>query len=100
MTVQERFQLKVHKESRELPIYALTVGKGGLKIAGTPVDPDAPPPKVFEAAGSGSADGVVINMGAGTLTTVSPMGLCWLPGWTNVEPSLTVSPAPSGRGGR
>jgi uncharacterized protein (TIGR03435 family) len=47
----ERFQLKTHRENRETPVYALTVGKGGLKVqalaegACTPIDlSDLPPP--------------------------------------------------------
>jgi uncharacterized protein (TIGR03435 family) len=28
----DRFQLKIHRETRELPVYALTVAKGGLKL--------------------------------------------------------------------
>jgi len=30
--LQERFKLKVHRETKELPIYVLTVAKSGLKI--------------------------------------------------------------------
>lgn len=38
----ERFKLKVHKESKEVPIYALTVGKGGIKMKeSAPLDPNA-----------------------------------------------------------
>jgi uncharacterized protein (TIGR03435 family) len=42
--LEERFQLKTHREMRETPVYAMTVGKGGLKvqplaeIACTPID--------------------------------------------------------------
>jgi uncharacterized protein (TIGR03435 family) len=47
--LEERFQLKYHREMRELPVYALTVGKGGSKLpapkAGScvKVDGAAPP---------------------------------------------------------
>src|SRR4051812_29303514 len=64
----DRFQLKAHKESREAPIYALTVSKAGLKIKGTPIDPNAPRPTAVEAGGGGSAAGIVINLGQGTFT--------------------------------
>jgi len=32
--LEERFQLKYHRETRELPVYALTVAKGGAKLPG------------------------------------------------------------------
>ena len=67
----DRFQLTVHMESREFPIYALTVSKGGLKIKGTPVDPNAPQPAAIEASGGGSGAGIVINLGQGTFTLAS-----------------------------
>ena len=50
--LEERFGLKTHRETREMPVYAMTVGKGGLKVqplaegACTPLDlthPPAPP---------------------------------------------------------
>ena len=46
----DRFQLKTHWEQREMPIYALSVTKGGLKVqrlpddACTPIDFTHPPP--------------------------------------------------------
>ena len=30
--LEERFRLKTHRETREMPVYAMTVGKGGLKV--------------------------------------------------------------------
>jgi uncharacterized protein (TIGR03435 family) len=50
--LEERFRLKTHRETREMPVYSMTVGKGGLKVqplaegACTPLDlthPPAPP---------------------------------------------------------
>ena len=35
--LEERFQLKTHRETEEVPMYTLTVAKGGLKIK--PLDP-------------------------------------------------------------
>ena len=52
--LEERFQLKTHREMREMPVYALTVGKSGLKTPPladggcVPLDlthPPGPPPK-------------------------------------------------------
>ena len=47
--LEERFQLKAHRETRELPVYVMTVNKGGLKVkplaegACTPIDLTHPP---------------------------------------------------------
>jgi uncharacterized protein (TIGR03435 family) len=30
--LEDRFRLKVHRETKEIPVYALTVAKGGLKL--------------------------------------------------------------------
>ena len=48
--LEERFRLKTHRETRETPVYAMTVGKGGLKVqplaegACAPIDLSHPPP--------------------------------------------------------
>jgi uncharacterized protein (TIGR03435 family) len=54
----ERFQLKVHREPKEVPIYALVVGKKGAKMK------EAAPADQY-ASGSKSEDGT--PAGAGTL---------------------------------
>jgi uncharacterized protein (TIGR03435 family) len=44
--LERRFQLKLHIESEQIPAFALTVAKGGLKMKEgicTPADPSAPP---------------------------------------------------------
>ena len=41
--LEERFGLKVHRETKELAVYALTVGKGGEKISPSAGDPNGTP---------------------------------------------------------
>ncbi len=40
----ERFKLQIHRETKELPMYALVVGKGGPKMKESEIDPNAPVP--------------------------------------------------------
>jgi bla regulator protein blaR1 len=54
----DRFQLKTHTETRELPVYELSIAKGGLKMKlsddQTPIKPREPgesPPSLFQPGG-------------------------------------------------
>jgi uncharacterized protein (TIGR03435 family) len=49
----ERFQMKIHRETKDLPVYALTVGKGAPKIKEAVADGQPPL--------SGSANGVAFH---------------------------------------
>jgi uncharacterized protein (TIGR03435 family) len=40
----ERFGLTVHRDNKEVPVYALMVGKGGPKLKESPPDVETPPP--------------------------------------------------------
>jgi uncharacterized protein (TIGR03435 family) len=68
----ERFNLKFHRETKELPIYALVVGKGGHKLHMSEIQPDAqtdsqpPDPSKSAQAGAvaGRAGGAVAGAGA------------------------------------
>jgi uncharacterized protein (TIGR03435 family) len=65
----ERFKLKVHKDKKNFPVYALVVGKGPLKMKEIPADADvdsAEPKGAVAVAGGGSAAGVGVNLGHGS----------------------------------
>jgi uncharacterized protein (TIGR03435 family) len=71
----DRFRVKLHKEKKEFPVYALLVGKGPLKLKETPPDsdPDKDEPKgIVDATGGGSAAGVSVNLGHGSSWSFIP----------------------------
>jgi uncharacterized protein (TIGR03435 family) len=66
--LNDRFQLKFHRESREMQVYVIFQGRGPLKlkeVAETPPDPN----EVVTAGGSGSAQGISVNLGNGSSFT-------------------------------
>ncbi|MBZ5676402.1 MAG: TIGR03435 family protein [Acidobacteriia bacterium] len=69
--LEERFQIKVHREKKELPIYALMIGKPPLKIQESAPDPNAPiaPKGTANVSASGSAAGVSVDLGNGSYYT-------------------------------
>lgn len=64
----DRFRLKTHRETKELPVYAILVGKGGLKMTESPPDPDADSAAAapINVSASGSRAGVSVNLGGGS----------------------------------
>ncbi len=48
----DRFQLKFHRDKKELAVYALTVGKAGPKLSKSQLDPIAPPRLLFTRLGN------------------------------------------------
>jgi uncharacterized protein (TIGR03435 family) len=62
--LEDRFKMVVHRETRDLPAYALVVGKGGLKMKEVPPDPDADASKVDVNVTAG-ARGATVDLGGG-----------------------------------
>jgi uncharacterized protein (TIGR03435 family) len=67
--LEERFELKSHREKKDFPVYALRIAPGGLKAAEVPADPetakdDANAPQAFTRSGSGR--GISIDLGHGS----------------------------------
>jgi uncharacterized protein (TIGR03435 family) len=71
----ERFQMKLHKEKKEFPVYVLLPGKGPLKLKESPPDPDAEkeePKGTSNVAATGSEAGVNVNLGHGSSYSFVP----------------------------
>jgi uncharacterized protein (TIGR03435 family) len=58
----DRFKLVIHHETRELPVYTLTVGKGGSKMKVAPPDEQYPAP-LGGRGGPGGPGGMFFSMG-------------------------------------
>jgi uncharacterized protein (TIGR03435 family) len=72
--LRDRFQMKTHRETRELPVYGLVVARNGLKLKETPGDEAAdaaepPKPAVNVGASAGEA-GTMVNYGNGAYFTI------------------------------
>ena len=72
--LEERFQVKMHREKKDFPVYVLEIAKGGLKMQETKPDQNAvsaDPQAPVNITGSGSSQGVSINLGRGSSYTFS-----------------------------
>ena len=67
----DRFQMEMHREKKEFPVYALVVDKGGLKIKELPPDPDSAGDNGFvNVAAGGNSTGVAVDFGKGASFTL------------------------------
>jgi uncharacterized protein (TIGR03435 family) len=68
--LEDRFQLKSHRETKDFPVYGLTVAKSGLKLQRTPgtegEDPADARKSGVDVTASGSAAGTTVNFGNGS----------------------------------
>jgi len=55
--LEERFKMATHRETKELPMYTLVLGKNGLKMKEAEVDPNTPPPDSGRGRGPAATGG-------------------------------------------
>jgi uncharacterized protein (TIGR03435 family) len=72
----DRFQMKLHRDSKDFPVYALVVGKGGLKAKESAPEAESKdgeegPKGAVNVSGSGGRGGVNINLGRGSYFTMA-----------------------------
>jgi uncharacterized protein (TIGR03435 family) len=70
--LEDRFQMKMHRDSKEFPVYGLVVDKGGLKMQESPADsPKASPGdrRGFDAATTSRPGGITVDYGNGAYFT-------------------------------
>ncbi len=60
-----RFGMKLHRDHKEFPVYALVVAKGGSKLKETPPDPEGAK-AVIEVKASGGPQGTTVDYGNGS----------------------------------
>jgi uncharacterized protein (TIGR03435 family) len=65
--LEERFQLKAHRENRDNPVYALVVNKGGHKLKESPPDTDA-------SAGDAATGGITVGAGSNQIRVTPGRG--------------------------
>ena len=74
----DRFKMTSHMDTKDFPVYALVVAKGGLKMKESPPDPDAPSepgekpkPPATNVSGTGGRGGVHLDYGHGSFFTMA-----------------------------
>jgi uncharacterized protein (TIGR03435 family) len=68
--LEERFDIKSHRETKELQVYALTQAKSGFKMQPLPPDPDEATRSV-DVKASGGAGGVVVTYSNGAMFSLA-----------------------------
>jgi len=63
----DRFGMKMHRETRDFPVYTLEVAKSGLQLKEAPSDESETSDKTLvNVAGSGSSAGISVSLGKGS----------------------------------
>ena len=65
----DRFQMKVHRDTREFPVYGLVVARTGLQMPEAPAGNPDDQPGAVNVTATGSQGGVSVNLGKGASFT-------------------------------
>jgi uncharacterized protein (TIGR03435 family) len=67
--LEDRFQIKMHRASKEFPVYGIVVGKSGLKLKESPLDPEPEGGTggrgAVNVTATGGRGGTTVNYGRG-----------------------------------
>ncbi|HUK17821.1 MAG TPA: TIGR03435 family protein [Bryobacteraceae bacterium] len=63
--LEERFKVKLHHDKKEFPIYALVVGKSGIKMKELEIPASEPVPSSVNVNVAGGPNGVNVDLGGG-----------------------------------
>ena len=68
--LRDRFRMKMHRESHDLPVYALTLGKGEVKMKASPVDPAVTSERSIGVSATPRGTGTIISYNNGASLTI------------------------------
>jgi uncharacterized protein (TIGR03435 family) len=66
----DRFELKIHRETKDFPVYGLIVAKGGLKMQAIPIDEEEVKKGNVDVAATAGQGGTTVNMGHGSAFSI------------------------------
>ncbi len=73
--LEQRFQMKMHRASKEFPVYAVVVAKGGLKLKESPLDPEPDGAEggkgAVNVSATGGRGGTTVTFGRGAYFTLA-----------------------------